>query len=543
MPPTLRISPASPARLIHALCLLLLLATLGGCAGLPPGTDFTRRESTALENPEQTRFGKHFYAAAQAKSGNSAYRMVPLGLDGYFLRMQMIEAAEKTIDVQYYIFRNDETGKLLCEAILRAADRGVRVRMLIDDIDAGNGENRDIQVLTAHPNISVRIYNPLRYRGDSNARRYTEIVLNLARLDYRMHGKLMIVDNAVSLVGGRNVGDEYFQIDPEAQLGDYETFAGGPIVKGLSNVFDEFWRNMYAVPIRALGGKVPTQEDLGTYREELRAHRQEKREDGSDYATRSQAGEPLRGMLGGRIPLVWAPATVVYDAPDKRAVTRGEKPGPLLRDTVAREFANAQSEVLLVSAYVVPGERGMRLLRETKARGVGVRIVTNSMQANSEPAAHAGYLQYREAVLTHSDALYEVRDQPGSTRGSGQSAAMNRYGTFGIHTKLLIFDRRRVLVSSMNFDERSFNLNAEIGLLIDSPELARDAIALFNGLAQPLNAYHVTRQLGSGPEANRLTWTSVENGKTVQVHEDPAKSMGHRLQVQLMALLPLAHEL
>ena len=532
-----------PARLIHALLLAFALTGLGACAGLPPGAEFERRNSVALENPQQTRLGKHFADAAHAHGGNSAYRMVPLGLDGYFLRTQMIEAAERTIDLQYYIFRNDETGKLLCEALLRAADRGVRVRILVDDIDAGAGENRDIQILTAHPNIAVRVYNPLRYRGRSTARRYTEILFNLPRLDYRMHAKLMVVDNAVSLVGGRNVGDEYFQIDPEGQLGDYETFAGGPIVTGLSSVFDEFWRNLYAVPIRALGGDVPTQEDLGTYRQELRAHRQEKREDGSDYATRVQAGEPLRGMLTGRVPLVWAPATVVYDPPDKRAVVRGEKPGPLMRDTLAREFENAQSEVLLVSAYVVPGREGMRLLRQAKARGVGVRIVTNSMQANSEPTAHAGYLQYREAVLSNSDALYEVRDRPGSARGPGQGEAMNRYGTFGIHTKLIIFDRRRVLVSSMNFDERSLNLNAELGLLIDSPELAQQAIALFNGLAQPLNSYHVTRELRSGPEPSRLTWRTVENGVPVEYYEDPAKSMGHRLQVQLMALLPLAHEL
>jgi putative cardiolipin synthase len=531
------------ARLIHALLLVFALAALGGCAGLPPGHDYARTESSALATPEQTKLGKQFGDAAQAHAGNSAYRMVPLGLDGFFLRAQMIEVAERTLDVQYYIFRNDETGKLLCEAMLRAADRGVRVRIMVDDIDIV-GDDAQIQILDAHPNIEVRVYNPLRYRGKVKALRYAEIVFNLPRLDYRMHNKLMVIDNAIALVGGRNVGDEYFQVDPEGQLGDYETFAGGPIVRDLSKVFDQFWANLYAVPVGALAAKPPSQEDLGNYRQELREHRQEKREDGSDYATRVSLGEPLRGMLGGRVPLVWAPALVVYDPPDKRAIVRGEKRARLLRDSLYEEADKVESEFLMISAYLVPGRDGMELFRKLNGRGVTQRVVTNSLESNSEPTAHAGYLHFRHAILAQNVTLHETRALPGSTRGAGQSAGMNSYGNFGIHTKLMVFDRRRILVSSMNYDQRSLNLNTELGLIIDSPELAQQGIALFNGLAQPLNSYRVTLEVLPGPEAPRLTWRTVEKNGTPVLHtEEPAKSAGQRLEVQLLSLLPLDHEL
>ncbi|HEY4371013.1 MAG TPA: phospholipase D-like domain-containing protein, partial [Burkholderiales bacterium] len=208
--PSLRpFSAQSLLRWVYLLALFAVLSAAGGCAGLPPGADYPKTQSTALEHPEETRLGKQFATGAQTHEGKSAFRLIPSGIDGFLLRAQMMDAAQKTIDMQYYIFRSDETGKLLQDAILRAADRGVRVRLLIDDID-NVGEDAQVEALDAHPNIEVRLFNPLRYRGPSKMLRGAELILWAPRLDHRMHNKLMVIDNSIALVGGRNIGDEYF---------------------------------------------------------------------------------------------------------------------------------------------------------------------------------------------------------------------------------------------------------------------------------------------------------------------------------------------
>jgi len=573
--PTMHTAPTSPAafpmlrRALFALLLLLSFAGLGGCVGLPPGHDYPKTVSTALEHPETTRLGKEFGAAAAAHAGQSAFRLLPVGIEGFLLRAQMIDATERTLDVQYYILRGDETGKLLAEAVLRAAERGVRVRILVDDLANADADTH-IEVLSAHPNIEVRMYNPLRYRGNLKAARWAETLLFLGRLDYRMHNKLMIVDNSIALVGGRNIGDQYFQIDPEGQLGDYETFAGGPIVRGLSNSFDDFWASELAIPVAALAKAAPTAADLAKYRAELREHRQEKREDGSDYATRVATGEPLRGMLAlayqpvaapatpaaaaaatadtGPITrrasmLVWAPAQVKYDPPNKREVEKEQAPGPKIRDVVDEAAERLRSEFLMISAYLIPGADGMRLFDKLGERNIPARVITNSMESNSEPSAHSGYLHYRTDILRDKVELYEVRAHLGSARGSGQTAAMNRNGTFGIHTKVYVFDRERLFVSSMNFDARSRHINTELGLMIDSPDLARQAAALFDGLAQPANSYRVTLEPRGHLETPQVVWRTLESGRIVEFYKDPAKDEWQRLQVEMMSLLPFDYEL
>ena len=190
-----------------------------------------------MAHPEETRLGRQFENAAREHNGNSGFRIIPVGADGFLIRMQMINAAERTLDLQYFIFRGDETGRLLTDAVLRAADRGVRVRVLIDDGETVAGDDQ-ITALEAHPSVEIRIFNPFAYRGHSPLLRATEYMFNSSRLDYRMHNKLLVVDNAIALIGGRNIGDQFFQIDPESQVADDDVFAAGPIAQQLSTTFD-----------------------------------------------------------------------------------------------------------------------------------------------------------------------------------------------------------------------------------------------------------------------------------------------------------------
>ena len=221
---------AAPARYVLA---ILALTSFGSCATLPPGADFPKTASVALAHPEETRLGGQFARAAQEHDGASGFRIITVGVDGFLIRAQMIEAAERTLDLQYFIFRGDETGRLLTEALLRAADRGVRVRVLVDDGATLAGDEQ-ILALNAHHAVEVRVFNPFAYRGHATFLRGMEFLFHASRLDYRMHNKLIVADNTVALIGGRNIGNQYFQMDPESQFADDDVFVAGPIAGQLS---------------------------------------------------------------------------------------------------------------------------------------------------------------------------------------------------------------------------------------------------------------------------------------------------------------------
>ena len=340
-------------RPVRAVTFSLFAVLVVGCATLPPGADFPKVMSIAMTHPEEARLGRQFDGAAREHARNSAYRLLSVGVDGFLARAQMINTAEQTLDLEYYVFRQDETGQLLTDALLRAADRGVRVRVLVDDGDTLQGDEQ-IAALGAHPEIEIRIFNPFTYCGHTELFRAVEFAFNASRLDYRMHSKLLVVDNAMALVGGRNVGDQFFQVDPESQFGDDDIFAAGPVAKELSRTFDDFWNSDLAIPVAGLGNGMRSDAALDAYRETLDEHRSQLKAEGTDYAGRIASGEPLAGMLYGRLPLIWAHAQVVYDSPDKGRIEKGEMVGKLMHRTVADAVAAARSELLMVTPFLIP---------------------------------------------------------------------------------------------------------------------------------------------------------------------------------------------
>jgi len=538
----IRDSSAGRLTVFRLLPAVLLAALLAACATLPPGSDFPKTASSALDQPEATRFGRQFAAAARERGGRSGFRMLAVGVDGFLTRVQMVNAAERTVDIQYFIFRADETGKLVTEAVLRAADRGVRVRVLVDDGETIAGDEQ-LVALDAHDQIEVRIFNPFAYRGHVMLFRALEFTLSNARLDYRMHNKLMVVDNAIALIGGRNIGDAYFQIDPETQFADDDIFAGGPIVKELSATFDEFWNSAMGIPVRALATGTTSDAALAEYRKALGEHREQVKADGTDYASRVATGEPLGAMLSGRLPLVWAPAQLVYDSPEKKRVEKDGMVGKLMHRAVAKAVAAVRSELLMVTPYLIPGEEGMQLFGDLRKRDVRVRILTNSLESSTVLLAQAGYMNYRLPLLGDGVDIYEVRSLLGNARGSGQTTTMTRYGTYSLHAKLFVFDRQRLFVGSMNFDQRSMHLNTEIGLIIDSPELARQAATRFEAMASRSNSYELALIPRDGGRSPRLVWRTEEDGQAVEYDEEPARGSGQRLRAKILSLLPLDAEL
>jgi putative cardiolipin synthase len=517
---------------------LLICALLAVCSTLPPGHDYPRIESSALADPEHTRLGAMLENAARQHPGKSGFRLQSLGVDAYLTRMQMINQAERTLDLQYSIFRGDDTGRLMTNAALRAADRGVRVRILMDDGEKISGDDQ-ISPLTAHRLVEIRFYNPFRYRGNSHLIRGIEYIFNHSRLDYRMHNKLMVVDNAVALLGGRNIGNQYFQIDSDEQYADNDVFAVGPIVKQLSALFDEFWNHPLSIPKEALSTSKSSRDALTEHRELTIDEPPQADSDGMDLVGRVNSGEPFAGMVSGRLPLVWAPAQIISDSPDKKSVADGSMVGRLMHRPVASATLAAQSEVLMITPYLIPGDEGLELFRNLRRRDVRVRILTNSLISSTIVLAHSGYMSYRVPLLEDGVELFEIRAELGSARGSGQTAAMSRHGTYSLHAKVFVFDRQRIFVGSMNFDQRSMHLNTEVGLLIDSPELAQELARRFEAMVQPANAYQLLLQPKNSGKGQHLIWRTLEDGQMLDLQKEPARSVAQTLLVKILSLLPL----
>jgi putative cardiolipin synthase len=530
---------------------LLATAVLCGCAGLPPGADYPKPASAAFAHPEDTRLGQQFAAAARDHAGNSAFRVVNVGADGFRLRTQMIDAAQRTLDLQYYIFRGDETGRMLTDSLRHAADRGVRIRVLVDDGDKVAGDEQILRLL-AYPSVEVRYFNPSSYRGNSRLLRDLDFLLHARRLDYRMHNKLLVVDNALALIGGRNVGNQYFQVDSESQFADDDVFAAGPIVNQLSGTFDEFWNSEFAIPAQAL--RRSGRSDAGMVARTEHEHERSSGESRDpppqsgqiDYAALLKSGDPFAGIIAGRLPLVWTHAQLVYDSPDKKSVISGASSGRLISRAVLDSIRGVQSELVMVSPYFVPAPDELQLLKDLRQRQVRVRVLTNSLESTTEVAAQAGYDHYRVPLLESGVELHEVRALLGNVKGSGQTAKMSRYGNYALHAKMYVFDRQRLFVGSMNYDQRSKRINTEIGLIIDSPEIAQQEAQRFEAMVKPEACYIVelnSSSSGVHGSPSRLVWRTEKDGRMVEYTHEPARSGWQRFKVKLLALLPLDREL
>jgi putative cardiolipin synthase len=505
----------------------LVAAAISACAGLPPAADYPKHDSVRLARVADTPLGRRIAAASLDHDGKSGFRILSAGADGLLARFQMIDAAERTLDLQYFIFRGDTTGRLLAGALKRAADRGVRVRILVDD---GNTIAGDQQVLAldGHANLEVRIFNPFAYRGHSNVVRAIEFLLNARRLNYRMHNKLMVMDNAVALIGGRNIGDAYFQVDPQLQYADEDMFATGPVVDQLSASFDEFWRSRLTIPAAAFR---PTRPQPLKQQAAL-----------DMVAERTTTGEPYAGLISGRPPVVWANAQVVSDSPDKRQVVSGARAGRLMSPTVLHTVQGAHTELLMITPYFIPTAADMALLRELRERNVHVAILTNSLEGAPGAFAESGYLRFQVPLVKAGVDLYEARSLLGSARGSGQTARISRHGHYALHAKLFVVDRRQLFVGSMNFDRRSKMLNTEVGLIIDSPALAQETVTRFDAMVQPQNAYNLTLRSDGDGRSARLNWHTEEEGKPVDYSREPAHGFWQRLMVRALSLLPLGSQ-
>jgi putative cardiolipin synthase len=509
---------------------------LAACATLPPGADYPRETSHALARPEQTKLGALTARWSAAHGGLTGFRLLPGGIDSFSLRAEMADAAQRTLDVQYFILHGDDTGRLFIGRLLAAANRGVRVRILLDDANTIGGDER-ITALAVHPNIEVRLFNPFRVRTGLAALRSTDLALEANRLARRMHNKLLITDNAIAVAGGRNIGDEYFAANRSFEFGDFDVFAAGPAVRQLSKSFDAYWNDDLSVPAEALDH--PTKASLDDYRKELDEHAH--RMGDSDYERRVRDGDPLRTIVDGTRPLVFAPSEVLYDSPVKAQADNDDGEGAHLRERLMQACRATQRELIVVTPYLVPGRDQLEMLRELRSRGVRVRILTNSLASTDVPVVHAGYRKVRPDLVKMGIDLYEVKPELGEPRVGRVVIQHDSNPRFTLHAKVFVFDRKRVFVGSANFDMRSFHLNTEVGLIIDSPELARQAAERFEAITVPANSYRV--ELGGENGEPVMQWITQEDGKLTALTQEPGASFWRELVVGAVAMLPIDGQL
>lgn len=465
---------------------------LSACASLPPPPP--RAVSHAWANPQDTRLGRIVEASARDRL-HSGFRLLVSGEDAFGSLATLADNAQHTLDLQYYIVEGDASGRALLERVRAAADRGVRVRLLIDDLNT-SGEDARMLRMTRHRNIEVRLYNPFPAGRFSTVSRIVASINDFKRINHRMHMKMFVADNALAVTGGRNLGDAYFLHSPTSNFVDLDVIVGGRAVRRLSATFDRFWNDPLAYPIDAVASVPP---DGAPSRPAGRRTQGEPPAPAPlDVATVLKSNRLAGEIRAGRLELTWAHASVIADKPVRLDDdSEGTQP---VADQVAALMNSVKRELIIISPYFVPGREGIGLFSSLTTRGVKLRILTNSLATTDAPAVHIGYSRYRPELLDMGTELYELRPRLGQTTA--------RLGSFGssqasLHAKALVLDRQVAVIGSMNMDPRSARLNTEIGLVIHSPEIANQLVQLFEDVSRK-GSYHVEFDAD-----HRLQWTSA----------------------------------
>lgn len=485
--------------------------------------DYPRTETLAFTSYRETYLGRLFLAGESNNPGKSGVTLVTAGRNAFTARIAMTELAERSLDLQYYIWDADQSGRLLAQALLDSADRGVRVRLLLDDLTL-HGRDSAVASLDAHPNIEIRYFNPFASRGV----KAFEFLGDFERLNHRMHNKLMIADNALALLGGRNIGDHYFDVSEDANYRDLDVAAAGPVVRDASEVFDYFWNSEWSVPIAALVDRPFGEEDLKTARRML----DEKiNVEGYPHPVNEESAALRRRIKTISRNFIWAPAYVVWD--DPADFVAREEHGKIIK-ALAGKLQKLDKELLMENAYFVPRESGTQALTQLSERGVRVRILTNSLSSNDVVAVHAGYSKYRKSLLQGGVELFEVRADSADV----QQTLLSAESKAALHTKASVFDGESVFIGSFNLDPRSANINTEIGLYVESPKLARQLTAFMNEGVTPGNSYRLELD-----ENGNIVWKTETDGEIARFTRDPKSSAGQRALTGFIGILPIEGQL
>jgi putative cardiolipin synthase len=504
---------------------LALLALTSACA--TPDFHAPKAESRAFTDTGDTRLGKASARLTADHPGKSAFLLQSDGIDALATRIHLAERAERSIDAQYYLISNDVTSVLFLGALLSAADRGVRVRLLLDDV-LTSGQDRAFAALNAHPNVEIRLFNPFVRRSW----RILDGVTEFSRVNRRMHTKSFTVDNQITIIGGRNIGAEYFAAREDMNFGDLDVLCFGPVVQDVSHMFDRYWNDELAVPVTSL---IDPPEDSEA--ELAWAHERIAFADGEIQST--PYAEALAENLDDvteidRHDFTWSPWRLVYDDPEKARTDELADEAASIRTPLVESLEKAKEEVIIVSPYFVPNNKTLEGIQDFIDRGIRIVVITNSLAATNHPMVHSGYAPSRKPMLEMGVALYEFK--PDSyVRGTDEAGTHEAIGA--LHTKGFIVDRTELFVGSFNWDPRSAYINTELGVILESPELTSDALDR-TYQALPKRTYRVILT-----EQGDLAWVESTDDAPIIYTKEPKSSWGRRFKVFLYGMLPIKGQL
>ncbi len=510
---------------------VIFIVSLGACASLPDNTG--RSESQAYVNTQDTFLGQVYSRLSQGHAGESGFYLLRNGLDAFVARAVLADLAERSIDTQYYMIHNDVVGSLFIDKLYKAAERGVRVRLLVDDIDQG-GRDDGAAILDAHPNIEVRIFNPF----DRNIGRTIQYVTGLGKQTRRAHNKSFTVDSQVTILGGRNIGDEYFNADPKLAFLDIDVLSTGPVARDVSSSFDQYWNHELSYPISTLIEELPTEAESKQRKMEFDEFIAEQYE--SAYMRHLRESKLAKELAAGHLTHSWGAGVVVADDPEKLTHDT-DVVDYRLTEQLRPYIAAVETELIIYSPYFVPGKAGVAFLQTLRDKGVRVRIFTNSLSSTDVPVVHAGYSRYRKDILRMGVELYELNKnlsaeerQEMKIGGIGGSKAM-------LHAKAFVLDRKQVFIGSLNLDPRSIAQNTEIGVVFDSKEIAE---TMSDGFNRKIDKIAFRLQLeGNEPGREQIVWHGLVDGKQQTLDTEPFTSFWERFWVGFMRMLPIESQI
>ena len=501
----------------------LLISQFLGCASLP--TDFEKTPSYALRDTGQTHLAQRVDPLLAANPDLSGFYALPKGIEALGARLRLVHLAETGIDLQYFIITDDIVGDLLIQALMEAADRGVRVRILLDDIET-KGYELAFSVLSANPNIEIRLINPF-----SNRKVLAAAITEFQRVNHRMHNKSITFDNQATIVGGRNIGAPYFGSSDEFNYSDYDVLAIGPVTGQVSTEFDLYWNSDEAYPVTAFVEPDDSSESARTLMDRFRAARENAMTTEFVDAVENQIVDFV--LASDSDYLTWTPGRVVYDLPYGTTAADGTEGEDVLGKILVDAIEDATEEFVLVSPYFVPGEAGMEGFRKLRGRGVNCVVLTNSLASTDQVAVYGGYEEYQEDLLEMGVELWELMAFP-SIPGDQPGAPTDRRA---LHAKIYVLDNERLFVGSFNWDPRSFNINSEMGIVIESEEFVTETS---NNIQSQLPGIAWKLRLDDN---GKLEWVDVSGEAEVVYDSPPQSTAGQRFKSEVYGIDALEGQL
>ena len=497
---------------------------VAGCGMLPPLPE--RSPTTALEAASDSELVKIAERSRPAPD-LSGFRLMPLGSYALDTRVQLAGRAKHSLDVQYYLIQNDMTGRLLMRNLRDAALRGVRVRLLVDDLYTTGGDEM-FRTFAAFENVEVRLFNPFCCGRESLSSKYIASLGDFGRLNHRMHNKLFIADGAMVVAGGRNIADEYFMRSMTDNFVDMDVLVVGDVVPKLAGIFDTYWNSPHVYPAQTILG-------ADTDRDELRRRFDRLVDEGEQMMAVNLPPVDILGygpvredLDAGQLGLVWGKATAFADSPEKVAATSDEMARSMsVSMNVMDLIWTSHQDVVISSPYFIPGETGVLAFGDLRKRGVKITILTNSLASNDEPVVHTGYSRYRVALLKAGVDLYELSP----TRILKNKRLMFPGASLGrLHAKTAVIDGSLVFIGSMNLDPRSASKNTELGIIAECPPLAKEVIRVIH-ISKLQSAY----RLRFGPDGESLEWLTMDDDGEVVLVAEPDTTLFTRFQNMLLA--------